>query len=158
MEPILKVLLIASLLVVFYQDVKTYTVYWFVFPLIALITGYLFYSNTNAYFFKWSVIINLIIILILLIVTWLYTKFKIQTDFSKVIGIGDLLLFVALSFTFATITFLTIFVFALLFSLIIHLILKRSKPYVPLAGYMCLFYAMVYIGYWAGIINQVYIV
>lgn len=158
MELIFKSLLITSLIVVFYQDVKTYRVYWFLFPIILMISGYLFYTKTNDLFFKWSVITNLVIVLILLIVAWCYTKFKLKIRFSDVIGLGDVLLFLSLSFTFASMSFLTVFVFALFFSLVIHIVLKRAEPYVPLAGYMCLFFALTYMGYWAGLINQVYLI
>jgi hypothetical protein len=83
---------------------------------------------------------------------------KLKTKVSDVFGLGDVLLFIGLIFSFSTISFLIIFVFSLLFALSVHLMVKQySKfPSVPLAGYISLFFGMVYLSHWVGISSSLY--
>jgi apolipoprotein N-acyltransferase len=56
------------------------------------------------------------------------------------------LFFVCIAFSFSIVSFLFLFIFALLFSLLLYLVLKhrQTEKTVPLAGYMSLFFAVVY--------------
>jgi hypothetical protein len=83
---------------------------------------------------------------------------KLKTKVSDVFGLGDVLLFIGLIFSFSTISFLVIFVFSLAFALFVHLIIKQySKfPSVPLAGYISLFFGIAYLSHWAGITSSLY--
>jgi hypothetical protein len=89
---------------------------------------------------------------------YLYSKIKLQLNLKETIGLGDILFFIAIALSFATITFIITFVFALMFSLLLHLVIKPNlqNKTVPLAGYMSLFYIVVFVGSWLGIINNVY--
>ena len=146
------------LLSIFYQDLKERMVYWPLFLLVAISCGFLHYKNTYFEIFTISVLMNLVFISILLGVVYLYSNFKLKVGLNESIGIGDILLFVALSFSFSTISFIVIFVFSLIFSLALHLILKKrmTNKTVALAGNMSLFFALTYISYWLGFINSVY--
>ncbi len=143
---------------IFYQDLKERKVYWFFFPMVAILCGLLHYNSVLPELFFMSTVINLIFVSILLLMLLLYSKFKLKMKFSDTFGLGDVLLFIALSFAFASVSFLILFISALIFSLMLHYILKKSSKNktVPLAGYMSLFFGMVYLGYWFGIINAVY--
>ena len=74
-------------------------------------------------------------------------------------GLGDLLLFIALAFTFASVSFIILFVFGLLFSLILHLLFKNKSKLktVPLAGYLSLFFLVAYLSHWFGLLPTLYI-
>jgi hypothetical protein len=89
---------------------------------------------------------NLLFVTIILGVSWLYIKFR-KLDFLNAIGIGDILFFAFISFTFSIVSFLILFVFSLLFSLILHFALsnKKGQQTVPLAGYMSLFFGVIYV-------------
>ena len=89
----------------------------------------------------------------------LYIKIKLKVDFDQAFGIGDLLFFIVISFTFATYSFLMVFIIGLLFSLLMHIIVKRFQTLqsVPLAGYMSFFFTLCYLGMWTGIIQSLYI-
>ena len=156
---VLKILLITVLIMVFYQDIKERQVYWFLFPTIAICSGVLLYNNMFLELFYTTVIINVLFILVIILVVSFYSKIKLKTSISKTFGLGDGLLFFALAFTFSSVSFLTLFVFGLIFSLSIHLVAKKKSKHstVPLAGYLSLFFALSYIGYWSGIIKAVYI-
>jgi hypothetical protein len=66
---------------------------------------------------------------------------------------------VALAFTFSSVSFLIVFVFGLIFSLVMHLSLKNRSEHknVPLAGYLSMFFAITYMANWFGVIKSVYI-
>lgn len=140
------------------QDIKERQVYWFLFPLIGLCAGILLYQNTFSQLFYTTIVINLAFVLILLTVIFLYSKLKLKTSISNTFGLGDSLLLFAFIFSFSSISFIVLFVFGLIFSLILHLILKKNSRHqsVPLAGYLSLFFAIVYISNWIGILESVY--
>lgn len=154
---IAKIILIATLELILFQDIKDRRVYWFLFPLVGLLCGVLHYLNTLPELFYMSVGMNMIFTIILLLSVFLYTKFKLKVAFSEAFGFGDVLFFLAVSLSFSTISFVVLFICALIFSLVLHLILKKqSKTAVPLAGYMSLFFVVTYLGHWLGFINSVY--
>ena len=155
---VLKLFILCALLAVFYQDLKTRSVYWFWFPLLAVSCGLLHYKNTMVELFLATILINFSFISMLLLVVYGYSKFKLKVTLKSVLGLGDILLFIALIFSFSTISFIIIFIFALIFSLILHLITKRASinKTVPLAGYMSLFFAITYTAHWLGYIHSIY--
>lgn len=157
---ILKGILLLTLGVVFFQDYKERLVHWFLFPIIGGLTGFLFYSNTlNELFFS-SIILNLLFILMVLLILFMYAIFKLRTSPFSTIGLGDVLLFVGLSLSFSTMSFMIIFVSSLIFSLLLHLTVKKKSQNktVPLAGYVSLFFMLTYISYWTGVIDSLYII
>lgn len=155
---ILKIILVMTFILIFYQDFKERQVYWFLFPIFGLCSAILFYNSTLPELFYVSVGMNLIFISILLLVVFLYSKLKLKSKFSEVFGLGDVLLFIALIFSFSTLSFLIVFVFSLLFSLLMHFALKHYSKFqsVPLAGYMSLFFALTYLSDWIGITSTLY--
>lgn len=152
----MKIILTIAFGAILYQDVKERLVYWFLFPIMALSIGWLFYSNTLPELFVASIIANLMFVSALLLVVFLYSKIKLKMKFNQVIGLGDILFFLTICFSFSTLSFLVVFISALIFSLILHLSVKNKKQSVPLAGYMSLFFGLAYLGYWTGVIHSVY--
>jgi len=155
---ILKIILLAALVMVLLQDIKERQVYWFLLPIIALCSGVLLYSNMFQQVFFMTLLINLVFVSILILIVYMYSKFKLKTPITQTFGLGDALLFFALAFTFSSVTFLVLFVFGLFFSLILHLFLSKKSKYktVPLAGYLSLFFAIAYGAHWIGILKSVY--
>lgn len=152
----IKVTLMIALGTIFYQDINDRYVYWFLFPVIALCAGILFFLKTLSELFLIAILANLIFVAILLLIVYLYAKFKLKTKFRNVFGLGDVLLFFAIANSFSTISFMVIFSSSLLFSLVMHIVTKSTHQSVPLAGYMCLFFGLTYLGYWSGFIQSVY--
>ncbi|MEM9680624.1 MAG: hypothetical protein AAF901_09895, partial [Bacteroidota bacterium] len=91
-------------------------------------------------------------------VVLLYSNIKLKTSITKTFGLGDALLFLALAFTFANISFLVLFIFGLVFSLLLHVLLKHYSKFstVPLAGYLSLFFAITYMAHWMGFLKYLY--
>ena len=148
-------LLIFSYLIISIQDIKDREVYWFLFPVITVLQAILFYKKTTISFYYLSISINILIISLVVFILFLYAKYKMKLKFQEVIGLGDLLLFFGLTFAFPPITFIILFVCSLFFSLILYLLFKR-KHTIPLAGYMCIFYILIYLAYWIGVISNLY--
>lgn len=130
------------LLIIFFQDVKERRVYWFLFPFIGISLGWLNRLELGTQQFLIQGIVNLGIVLVVLSILFGYAKFKIKRPFNQVFGLGDLLFFLVISFSFPTISFIVLFVGGVLFSGSLHLASFGKKETVPLAGYMALFFAI----------------
>jgi hypothetical protein len=127
------------------------------FLAVALLCGFLHYRNTLPELFLTATAINLFFVLILVIAVFLYSRIKLKTEMKQVFGSGDLLLFLGLAFSFSSISFMVLFSSALVFSLLVHLVLKKNNPgTVPLAGYMSMFFAVVYLVHWLGFADMLY--
>ncbi len=155
---ITKLLLIITLVFIAYQDIKERLVYWFLFPLLGLIVGVLFYTQTLSELFLASVLINLIIVCFFYLVIVLHSFFVLKKSFRDVIGVGDILMFFFLIFTFSSVSFIVTFISAIIFSYITHLLLKNNfkNKTVPLAGYMSIFYSITYLAFWSGVVDSLY--
>jgi len=147
-----------SLVMVFYQDIKERLVYWFLFPVIALCSAILLYNSVLPELFITILLINMVFVLVLLLVVYGYSRFKLKTPIFQTFGFGDALLFFALVFSFSSVSFVILFVFGLVFSLVLHMIMKGKTNHdtVPLAGYLSLFFSMAYIAHWIGLLTSVY--
>lgn len=145
-----KAVLIVLLLIVFYQDYKTQMVSWFLFPLIAIALGVNFYVMIGEYpiYFIYSIVINCGIVMLVILTLFLYSKLKMKMHFiNTTFGLGDALMLFAIAFGFPSYTFLVLFSTSVLFALACHFILKRNYTYrtIPLAGYMSLFFALLFL-------------
>ena len=142
----IRIVIICILLLIFYQDFKERLVYWFLYPLFGAFAFALQLFAIPVVSALLNVVFNLSFVAILIIVCLLYTKLKLKRTLSEVFGKGDILFFISAAFAFSILSFLVLFVFALLFSLLIHQIFKNKQTYntVPLAGYMALFFCTIY--------------
>lgn len=155
----IKIILIAVFLLIFYQDIKDRQVYWFLFPIVAILTGILSYMNIYQDFLLINITINILFVTFLISVVFLYSKYKLKAKLKDTFGLGDVLLFVALAFTFASVSFIILFIFGLVFSLLLHLLLKHKSKLktVPLAGYLSIFFSAAYVSHWLGFLPTLYI-
>ncbi|MGX7666036.1 hypothetical protein [Flavobacterium pedocola] len=141
-----KAVLLFCFLTIFIQDYKERMVTIFLYPLMGLL---LFLIHVNEISFSisgFSFLSNLIFITLLTSVCFLYAKYRLKKKLAEVLGLGDILFFIFISFSFASISFIITFIFALFFSLTLHLVLKNKSNHetVPLAGYMAFFFGVIY--------------
>jgi len=144
---LLKIILLLILGVIMYEDISSRMVHWILFPVLMILVGYSFFIQTNTVFFLINIGMNFLLISGIILILFLYTKLIIKRPFLNTsFGLGDVLFFYAVSVAFPTVTFVVLFVFALVFSLSLHFIRKHreTNPTVPLAGYMALFFAIVF--------------
>ena len=141
----LKLILLIVFALVLYQDFKSRLVYWFLYPIIGILAFAIQLHNLPLSIALTNLGGNLIFVVLILAVSMIYARFR-KLNFKNTIGIGDILFFLFIAGTFSIVSFLILFVFSLLFSLILHLVLnnKKEQSTVPLAGYMSLFFGVVY--------------
>ncbi|WP_146052751.1 hypothetical protein [Aquimarina sp. I32.4] len=146
-----KILSLVVLAAIAYQDLSDRKVYTFVFPVLIGLLGYLHYQSVEIITFISAICINIAMLAIIIGLLYLYTIVKIKRPFfEEVFGMGDVLFFVALAIGFPTMTFIILFVFSLIFSLLVWLVLKKRAKHdsVPLAGYMSIFFGVLFIMQW----------
>lgn len=144
---LIKLFLLGIFSLIFFQDYKDRTVYWFLYPVTGIVVLILQIQIVSISVALVNSGINLLFIGFLLFFCYWYAQIKLKKSLlQSVLGLGDVLFFTAIAFSFSIVSFLILFVFALLFSLILHFVLKNkhTEQTVPLAGYMSLFYATVY--------------
>lgn len=145
---VVKFFLILTLFLILIQDYKERKVYWFLYPIIGVLV-YILQFDQNG--FEVSIInstMNLCFVVLILLVAYFYNLIKLKLKFLKeVFGLGDVLFFAFISFSFATVSFIILFVFSLVFSLLLHEFFKKKSHYIsiPLAGYMSLFFGIIYL-------------
>lgn len=165
---IIKLLLILTLSIIFFQDIKERMVWVILLPSFAVLGGLLYFWQSNTEVFLTTILINLAIVGILMFVNYLVAKFIFRKNlFKEALGLGDLLFFIAFALSFPTLAFLNFFVFSLIFSFLTHqlvlLISKRKGKItqkhsrVPLAGLMAFFLIGVYSAHWLGFYNSIYL-
>lgn len=151
----LKILLASSLILISIQDIKDRLVYWFFFPITAILGFLLFCDEVSFDLLILSVIINITSAISILVILYCYIKFKLKTDLNSVFGYGDVLMIVSFAFCFTSETYLVLLVFSFIFSLIINFI-KKNKESIPLAGYMSSFFLLVYLLHWFNLYPNLY--
>ncbi|MCF6297760.1 MAG: hypothetical protein L3J08_07235 [Flavobacteriaceae bacterium] len=163
---VIKTVLLISLLLIFYQDIKQRAVWIILLPVFAVTGAVLFYTETIADHFIYAVPINLTIVGVLILINYLFAKFILKKSlFKETLGVGDLLFFIAFALSFPTLSFINFFVFSLLFSLAVQMVLKlftkeksnNTQKTIPLAGYMSVFLIAVYATHWLGFYKSIYL-
>lgn len=142
----LKIVLVLLCALIAFQDFKERMVSWILFPLVGLILGFLYVLQTSFEQFYPFVFTNMLLVTGIVLVLFLYTRYIARMQFLNVsFGLGDLLFFYAFALGFPTITFLILFVAAIVFSLIVFVITKRkaANDTIPLAGLMGFFLIVV---------------
>lgn len=125
-----------------YQDLRERAVSWVLFPLVGVLLAYLYLNNTSLGQYSVFVLTNILLVSMMLLILFLYTKHIAKMKFLNVsFGLGDLLFFYAFALGFPTVTFIVLFVGSILFSLTIFLLSKSKQKLdtIPLAGLMGFF-------------------
>ncbi|MCF6307703.1 MAG: hypothetical protein L3J09_07090 [Flavobacteriaceae bacterium] len=146
----IKIGLLIALLSIVLQDFKERQVHLWIFILVGILIGYLHYQQTMNLIFLGSISINISIVLLIISILYLYAKLKMKKSLSDTLGLGDILFFIILAIGFSTGSFLILFTFSLIFSLLFYLAIKSKLHYktVPLAGLQALFIGLVFLANW----------
>lgn len=129
-----------------FQDFKERMVSWILFPIVGVLLGFLYLWNAPFEQYYPFVFTNMLLVTGIVLVLFLYTRYIARMEFLNVsFGLGDLLFFYAFALGFPTITFLILFVGAILFSLVVFLVSKgkQEEETIPLAGLMGFFLIVV---------------
>ncbi|MGY0407587.1 MAG: hypothetical protein ACWIPJ_04430 [Polaribacter sp.] len=141
MKTTLELLFILLLGILFYQDIKERKVSVWILVSGILVGGMLHFMEQQSIVFLSNIGINISFVVLIFGILWLYAKLKLKKKIFNVFGEGDLLFFLLLAVSFPIVSFLMVFVFSLIFSLIIFILLKNrfKEKTVPLAGLQSLF-------------------
>ncbi len=142
-----KIFILLAFSLIFIQDYKDRRVYWFLYPIVGILALAIQLQLNATTIVIMNAAFNLAFIVLIITFCYLYTLIKLKKSFlQSVLGLGDILFFMAIAFSFSIATFLVLFVFSLIFSLLMHTLLKhrQKETTVPLAGYMALFFGFIY--------------
>lgn len=129
-------IIIALLLLCFYQDVKFRGIHWVIFPTLALVSY--FANETHQWSDTWN---NLLFITGCLLALTLYLSLKLGKLTNITQGFfswGDILFLIAIAPLCSFELYVYLFTFGTISTLLIHLIASMIKPQktIPYAGYL----------------------
>jgi hypothetical protein len=142
-------LLLATAILIFYQDFRSRSVVWYLFPLM----GILGIVNTWLQTSSWEQtglysLINAGFVGVQFVILKLYYSVKKNgnsTLINEKIGLGDILFVLAACFFFSPVNFILFYCCSLLFAILFHLLFIKIRKAqnlaltVPLAGWMAVF-------------------
>ncbi len=155
----IKIMVLAILIGIAYQDFKERHVFLWVLIAVILLFAGLHLNKTSFQQYLWHSITNLVIIFGIILTLFLYSKFKLKQSLHRTFGLGDILFFIAIALGFPTISFIVLFSFSLFFSLIVYLLLKSrfNHKTVPLAGLQALFFSLIFLLHWTSDFINIYL-
>ncbi|MCK5677024.1 MAG: general secretion pathway protein [Flavobacteriaceae bacterium] len=155
---LIKIILIFALIGITYQDIKERQVFLWLLVLAGTLMGYLHFQESISLVFLGNILFNFSIVLIIYSSLVFYSFWKLKKSISQTFGLGDLLFFVLLAIGFTTVTFLVLFSFSLIFSLVFYLSVKSKLKIktVPLAGLQALFIGLIYTTNWMFKLTNLY--
>jgi hypothetical protein len=152
----LEIIIIAVLLLVFFQDIRSKSVYWVLFPVLTALFILLHIVQHYSFEATWqSVVINSSFLIIQFLLVSLYFSIKNKhwvniTD--GFLGWGDILLLQSIAFYLSVLNFLFFYISSLLASLMIWLLWqvlsKEKNKHIPLAGFQALIFTVFLAGDW----------
>lgn len=149
---LVKILLVACLGVVCYQDFRSRSFYWFLVPAILVLSAILVSLTMGS--LSWVVrmsAINAMLLGVLLLGMLLYIFIRrgsLKGAVGREVGLGDLLMFAGVLPLFTPVMFITMLLTSFIAGLLFHLgalALGRAKTTIPLAGILsacCVLYLL----------------
>ncbi|MEL6809716.1 MAG: hypothetical protein AAFP76_00080 [Bacteroidota bacterium] len=158
---LIKIVLMGTLGIIGVQDLKERQVWAFLFPLFGVLGAVLFYPKVTPAFFWLSIVINLGLVIVILLINFIVARYILKKNlFKEAMGLGDVLFFMGFAISFPTLTFINLFVFSILFTLVFHYVLtflnRSVLATIPLAGCMSLFLTTIYLIHWTGFYDPLY--
>lgn len=149
---LLNSLIIFLLITIFWEDLKLRSVHWFLFPALAICLFCYEYKNSGLTATTLNTVSNLAFIALQTSILTIYISIKqrkLTNIFKNMIGLGDLLFFVALAFYFSLVNYIIFYILSLLSILLFwpvsNLIGKKKDKYIPLAGIQAFLFACIFL-------------
>ena len=148
---LLKIICICCLLTIIAQDFRERKVYLFLLIGLAIVMALFYYLKSDTQLYLSNISMNLTVLLVLMGILFLYSKFKLKQALNTTLGLGDILFFIIIAISFPIATFLVLFSCSLIFTLLLFLLLKPSikDKNVPLAGLQALFFLLIFSLNWS---------
>lgn len=150
MMNLIKLLLFLTLAGISFQDFIERKVFLWLFILTGFSISILHFEKVYYQQFVLTIIVNVAIIFIIILLLIIYSKIVLKKTIKGSFGLGDFLFFIILGIGFPTATFLVIFSFSLLFSIVLYTLFKQKlgSKTVPLAGLQALFVSFIFTLNW----------
>ena len=134
---------------IFYQDFKSRSVTWILFPIIAAagVLYSIYYSGSLSILIKnFAINIGFLLLQYLILkIIFQIMKRKMKSQPESTIGIGDILFLLVCALFFSLVNFILFYCISLLFALALHFLFKITfnkrfyQKTIPLAGFQALF-------------------
>jgi hypothetical protein len=142
----IKILILILLLIILIQDIKSRSVYWFVFPILVLLLLILRYQTHHNLIEIWQpalINIGFLVLQILLVSAYFSIRNKQLINITgQLLGLGDILFLLTITVYLSVLNFLGFYIMSLvivLFSWLIWQLFSAKKNYaIPLAGLQAL--------------------
>lgn len=140
LQLIIKIGLLIVLMAICSQDFKERKVYVGLFVLALCMLTVLHISEVSIIQFFMAIFINVSIVLMVMAVLLLFSRWVLKTGLENTFGLGDFFFFLIMASAFPTGTFLVVFSSSLIGSLCLYVIVKNKlqDKTVPLAGLQAL--------------------
>ncbi len=147
---LLKILILAVLLMIFFQDIKDRTVFWFWFPWLAILFIALRLSHHQLFAEVWQpALINCTFLIFQFLIVSIYFSIKkrrLVNLMDGFFGWGDILFLLCTACYLSMLNFLFFYVASLLAALVIWLlwqaISKEKNKHIPLAGFQAIVFTV----------------
>lgn len=153
----LKIIILVTLSLIFIQDIRSRSVYWICFPVLAItfillhFLQQLSFAETLQY-----VLVNISFLALQFLILSIYFSIKNKGWFNVItaglLGWGDLLFLLSIAFYLSALNFLFFYIFSLVAVLIIWVvwltISKTKNKQIPLAGLQALIFIVFLAGDW----------
>lgn len=142
---------------IFFQDVKSRSVHWVLFPVLTGLLLLLHYFDTNGSLLSWqSVIFNIAFFVgqIVLVTAYFSVKNRKLTNITnELLGIGDVLFILSITCYLSIFNFLFFYIASLVIVLIVWLawqmVSANKSKHIPLAGLQAILFAAFLICSWS---------
>ena len=136
-------LLLTAFGITAFQDYSSRLVSVWLFPVMAVAAAYWHYLQLGGFAVVVHSSINCLLVLSSCLVLWFYAKGRGLLFINHSFGFGDLLFLLVFGLLYPTQTFLVLWFFGTLLSLLLGRLLKQKK--IPYAGYLA-FFNMLFLG------------
>lgn len=141
---------------IFFQDVKSCSVYWIFFPVLTGLFLLLHYTEHNSQSWTWgSAGFNIAFFVAQLVLVTIYFSVrnrKWTNITAELLGLGDVLFILSIAFYLSIFNFLFFYIASLIVVLVCWLVWQLASPlksrHIPLAGLQALLFALFLLGDW----------
>lgn len=148
--PCIKFFILAVLLIIFAQDVRSRSVSWFLFPVLMMLFIGMHLLTHPLFAETWhAVLINIAFLIVQFLIVSVYFSIKSKhwvNITNGLLGWGDMLFLVSVAFYFSVLNFLFFYITSLIVSLLAWVfwqaISKEKNKQIPLAGFQALLFVL----------------
>jgi hypothetical protein len=141
---------------IFFQDVKSRSVYWILFPALTGLLLLLQYAEKNNQSWSWQTVgFNIAFFVAQLVLVTIYFSIrnrKLINITAGLLGLGDVLFILSIAFYLSVFNFLFFYIASLIAVLVCWLVWQVAAPqknkHIPLAGLQALLFAFFLLGDW----------